>query len=87
MKAEVVVRSQHAKRGRSGFGGPDCYVAVVERPEGAPAVEGRPLSQANIRRFGWKVRRIGEGYSKYSGPRSMLGKAIREAEEIVRGVR
>jgi len=79
MLAIVEVRSQHAKRGRSGFRGPDTYVAVQIVPDGV-----RPLSRLDRRschKKGIRLVYFGEGYSQHRGPRSALGKALRAAEE------
>lgn len=84
---DVIVRSQKSKGGNAyTFGGPDRYVvAIVRRADGEPPAL-HPISEANIRKYGWEVRRCGEGYSKHSGPRSALGKAIAWAEQIKREI-
>ena len=78
MKAYVEVRSQKAKVGNSGFGGPDTYVAIQVVPAGAERLTALDKRQADKR--GITIEYIGEGYHKSRGPRSALGQAIREAE-------
>lgn len=78
----VVTRSQHAKRGRSMFSGPDTYVAVVGIPEGVecPYV----LNRKVLAKRGISFTYFGEGYREHIGPRSMLGKLIANAERFAR---
>lgn len=76
MKADIVVRQQRAKRGKSGFHGPDTYVALVVRGDDGVPVGSLPLSEHNIKRHGWSVERFGEGYREHCGPRSSLGLAL-----------
>jgi hypothetical protein len=74
-------RGQHAKKGRSGFSGPNTYVAVTVAPEGAtvPYV----LNSTVLAKRGIEIRYIGEGYAEHSGPRSMLAEAFRCANAYV----
>jgi hypothetical protein len=81
--SEMVVRSQHAKKGKSGYSGPDTYICVVTRDVGGEPVGNHPLTRHNQERFGWAVTYIGEAYSRSSGPRSLMAKYIREAKELV----
>lgn len=76
----VVQRSQHAKKGRSGFEGPGEYVMSVVWPE-TPGIDptGHPLSEANRARGNWSWHWEGEGYWRHSGPRSSLGRALNRA--------
>lgn len=74
--AQVVVRAQRAKRGASGFSGPDTYVAVAVYESGQVV----PALRADAP-FPWK--RVGEGYHKIRGARSMLGKALDRAHALV----
>lgn len=82
MQAQVHVRSQHAKRGRSGFSGPDTYVAVTIAPDGV-TVPYR-LNRTVLGKRGIRLIYVGEGYRKHSGPKSALGKALSAAELIAR---
>jgi hypothetical protein len=78
MKYQLHQRSQHAKTGRSGFSGPDTYIAVTICPEHAevPAV----LRADVLEKRAIGLKHFGEGYRKHSGPRSALGIAIAEAK-------
>lgn len=77
MVASIHTRSQHAKTGRSGFSGPDTYVAVTIAPEGATLPYA--LRRDVLANHGIIIRYFGEGYGKYSGPRSALGRALAAA--------
>lgn len=77
---EIVCRSQHAKKGPKWYG-PDMYMAVVDVPEGGESVGAHPLSEVNIRKFGWKVLYVGEFYSKSTGPKSAYTKLLRKIKE------
>ena len=80
MKAEVHIRSQHAKRGRSGFSGPNTYVAVTVAPEGVEVPS--YLNRAVLAKRGIEIFYFGEGYNEYRGPKSSLGRAIRAAQKF-----
>lgn len=81
MQYTIHTRSQHAKRGRSGFDGPDTYVAVTIAPDTAqvPYVLNRDVLAAR----GIKIRYFGDGYQQHSGPRSQLGRALKAADDFV----
>jgi hypothetical protein len=80
---DIVLRTQKSRGSRPGkYGGPDTYVSAVIRDVESEPVRGHPLSQANIRKYGWEIIHCGEGYSKNSGPRSALGKAIALANVV-----
>lgn len=82
MRYYLEIRSQHAKRGRSGFSGPDTYVAVQCVPEGVT-----PLKYLNWRvgeKRGITIRYFGEGYKAYQGSRSSLGQAIQRAKDYIK---
>ena len=84
MLAIVEVKRQHSIGSCSGFGGPNCYVAVQIVPDGV-----KPLLQLNKRvanHRGIKIRYFGEGYSDHTGPRSMLRKAKKEAESFAKEI-
>jgi len=80
-QVNIHTRSQHS-RGSSAhrFGGPDTYVAVTITPAGVlvPYV----LRKDVLTRRGIEIRYCGEGYSRHSGPRSMLGQAYSLAQQI-----
>ena len=79
--AEIIQRSQHSYGSSANmFGGPDCYVSLIIRPENSEPVGRHPLSRHNVKRFGWQEIVAGSGYSDHSGPRSSLGKAWAFAE-------
>ena len=83
MKAQVFTRGQRAKTNRAGFRGPDTYVAVVERPDELPELpEGTPLQRDRLRKKGYTIHICGEGYNMHWGPESMLGKAVKYANEL-----
>jgi hypothetical protein len=78
MRAIVEVRTQHARTGRSGYSGPNAYVAVQIVPDGvSPLVA---LRHNNVR--GITIYYVGEGYKKHTGPRSRLGRALQRAQSI-----
>jgi hypothetical protein len=79
--AQLHVRSQHAKCGRSGFAGPDTYVAVTIAPEGIEVPY--YLNQAVLAKRGIEFHYFGEGYHRHSGPKSSLGKALAAAQKFV----
>ena len=81
MTYEMHIRSQHAKQGRSGFGGPDTYVAVTAAPNGAKVPAYLNSNVLSARGIG--IRYFGDGYSRHKGPKSQLGRAIRAAREYV----
>ncbi len=84
MKYYVCERSQHAKKGVSGNSGPDVYVMLVGVPEGCAFDEYRtPLHRDRLRRKGFFLKWIGEGYSRYRGPKSSLGKAWERANDLM----
>ena len=78
-RAYVKVRSsQHAKRGRrSGFTGPDTYVAVQVVPDGELALH--CLDDRVARKKGILIVRFGAGCRLHDDPRSALGLALAEA--------
>ena len=79
-KAIVVERTQHSKGSGNGkFGGPDTYVAVLLVPNSAQVPE--IMNRKVLKERGIKFISFGQGYSRNSGPTSMLGKARKEAEE------
>lgn len=81
---QIFIRSQHSHGSSANmFGGPDTYVAVVTGP--APLKPSTPLQRDRLARKGYTIQYCGEGYSRNSGPRSMLGQAIAKAERIVEG--
>lgn len=77
----IHTRSQHS-RGSSAhrFGGPDRYVAITIAPAGVqvPYVLRRDV----LSKRGIEIRYCGEGYSRHSGPRSMLGQALARALQM-----
>lgn len=79
MIATVHIRSQHAKKGRKGFSGPNTYVAVTLAPEEAKVPYA--LNRMVLARRGIEIRYFGEGYNRYRGPKSSLGKAISAAKQ------
>ena len=82
MQYLLEIKGQPPKHGRSGFGGPDTYVAVQEVPKGASPLKALNASVAKKR--GIRIRYFGEGYSKNRGPNSKLGRAIAEARAYIR---
>ena len=79
---QVFVRSQHSVGSSANrFGGPDTYVVVVTGPE--PLNIHTPLHRDRLARKGYTITYCGEGYSRHSGPRSALGRALAHAAEIV----
>jgi len=82
MQYEIHTRSQHSKGSSSNtFGGPDTYVAVTIAPDGV--VVPKVLNRKLLASRGIKIKYFGEGYAKHSGPRSMLGRAIKAAENYI----
>jgi hypothetical protein len=79
LTATVVIRSVHAKTGRSGWRGPGQAVYVVIHDKDGPYPGDHPLSAHNIKRFGWRKIYFGDGYWNHTGPRSMLGRALTAA--------
>jgi hypothetical protein len=81
----VIQRSQHAKRGRSGWSGPGEYVMVVRWVDNGDGV-GNPannsLSEPNRKKFGWRWWFCGEGYWNHTGPKSAIGKAVAYAHDL-----
>jgi hypothetical protein len=82
--AKVEVRTKHAKRGRSGFCGPDKYVAVTVAEAGVAVPYA--LNEKRLRKLGVSVEYFGDGYGQHSGPRSMLGRAIAEARAFTAAI-
>lgn len=80
---EICIRTQHAKRGRSGWHGPDGYVAVVRRPAGAPRWDRRQLQRKALAKRGYAIRYAGEFYNRSIGPRSRFRAAIERAKEMI----
>ena len=83
MIATVHIRKQHTKTGKSGEHGPDTYVAVTVAPDGVEVPY--YLNQNVLAKRGIKIYYFGEGYGRYSGPRSMLGRSIAAAKEFAAG--
>jgi hypothetical protein len=80
----VEIRGQHSRgRGHGRFGGPDTYVAVQIVPAGVEPLT--TLRDDMARRRGIEIVHFGEGYHDHQGPRSMLGRAIADAEEFALG--
>ncbi len=79
---QLHTRSQHAKRGRSGFSGPDTYVAVTIAP--ADVAVPLYLNRSVLEKRGIDIVYCGEGYAKYrKTARSMLNQAIVRAEKYI----
>ena len=79
MYKQLRVRSQKSVGAGNGkFGGPDRYICVlwsaqdVEYPYNT--------NQAVLAKRGISCKYFGEGYSRSSGPRSALGRALAEAK-------
>jgi hypothetical protein len=82
VKYQIHVRTQHSNGSSAHrFGGPDVYVAVTAAPDGA--IVPRCLNQKVLKSRGIRIFYCGEGYSKNSGPRSALGKAMDRARRII----
>lgn len=72
-------KSQHSNGGGyHRFGGPDTYVAVQCVPPGAIPLASLQRHAAQCR--GISIKYFGEGYSRHTGPKSSLGKAIAQAQ-------
>jgi hypothetical protein len=83
--ARVHIRSQHSNGSSAHrFGGPDTYVAVTLAPAGVEVPYN--LRRDVLRRRGIQIRYFGEGYSKHTGSRSMLGQAMAEARRFAEQV-
>lgn len=82
----VEIRSQHAKRGRSGFSGPDTYVAVLAIPKDKYH-PGIVLNYGVILANGGRIWYCGQGYRQHNGPRSQLGQAIEQAKRKAKELR
>lgn len=82
MTYRLETRLQHAKRGRSGFRGPDTSVMVQEIPDGIEPLT--VLDPRVAKKRGSVLRYFGEGYRKHDGPKSALGKAITAAQDYIR---
>ncbi len=81
--AHIVTRSQPSHCGRSGYRGPDHYVAVVLVPEGQQFDPARtPVNVQALKRRGIRVLYCGEYYGQHQGPRSAYGAAMAEARRI-----
>jgi|WetSurMetagenome_2_1015567.scaffolds.fasta_scaffold519914_1 hypothetical protein len=77
----IHTRSQHSNGSSAHqFGGPDTYVAVTVAPAGAiiPKILRSDLLAAR----GIEIIYCGEGYARYSGLRSKLGRALAQAQRI-----
>ena len=79
--AYVEIKSQkRVGQSSDGFGGPACYVAVQVVPDNAAPL--KQLKPDIATRRGIKIVYFGEGYSRRCKTgRSMLGRAVREAEK------
>lgn len=84
MKAYIETRSQKAK-GRWPKQGPDTYVAVQLVPDGIEPLKYLNHKVAEVR--GIKIKIFGEGYSRNSGPKSMLGIALKEAKSFIKNLK
>lgn len=84
MLALVETRSQHARTGRSGYHGPDTYVAVQIVPHDVAPL--RSLNRRHAVARGIVIIYCGEGYARHGGPRSQLGQALAYADLIVTAV-
>jgi hypothetical protein len=78
-KAFVEIRKQSPK-GRFPRCGPDTYVSVQIVPQGKKRLV--YLNRKVAEKRGIVLLYCGQGYEKNQGPRSMLGKAIRQADRI-----
>ena len=76
MRAYLEIRKQKAK-GKFPRQGPDTYVAVQIVPDDVPKL--KYLNHKIAKARGIEIKMFGEGYSSNSGPRSMLGRAIKDA--------
>lgn len=74
--AFVTVRSRPAPKGRSGFSGPDRYVALVVVPPGVKWDQWTPLREDRAKKLGVRIEIYGYGYGAHTGPRSSLARAI-----------
>jgi len=81
MLTEMHIKSQKSRgSSNTSFGGPDTYVAITKTPIGQTCP--KVLNHRVMKLRGIEFIYCGEGYSEHRGPRSMLGQAIKEAEEI-----
>lgn len=88
MQHYIVDRSIKAKRGRSGFSGPDRAINIVSVPEGVafdPA--STPLHVERLAARDIKVWRIGEYYRRSTGPRSRYALLMDEAQAYIHSMR
>lgn len=81
MQYNVQIRSKRSVGSSShAFGGPDTYVAVTIAPDNA--IVPYTLNSRVLAKRGITLKYFGEGYREHQGPKSMLGMAIRDAEEF-----
>lgn len=88
MNYYIVDRSIKAKRGRSGFSGPDRAINIVSVPEGVtfdPTIT--PLHVEHLAARGIKVCRIGEYYRRSTVPRSRYALLMDEAQAYIHSMR
>ncbi len=78
-RAYVEIRQQPAKTGKSGWSGPNAYVAVQVVPDGQIPLQ--HLERRVAKNRGIQLVYFGEGYLEHQGPKSALGKALKEAWE------
>jgi hypothetical protein len=85
-QAFVEIRSQHSRGSSSNtFGGPDTYVTVQIVPEGQTRL--RCLNYKHAKKRNIRLLYCGEGYSKNQATeRSMLGAAIKKAEDLANDI-
>jgi hypothetical protein len=74
---QVHVRSKRALKGRSGWSGPDTYVAVTIAPEGVNVPY--TLNRSVLSKRGIGIKYFGDGYSDHTTMRSALGRALAAA--------
>ena len=82
MRYEIVIRSKHQVGGQ--FGGPNGYMALIAVPDDGESPADRPLSDANFRRFGWRMVSRREYYCdsrlRYPGQRTRAYLERKKAE-------
>lgn len=78
---QIVSKSQHAKRGRNGFGGPDHYMAVLVVPQGATVPH--VLRADVLRARGIEIHYVGEFYGRSTGPRSLGRQCLNRANALI----
>ncbi len=85
MKNYIVTRSQRSRGDHPGhFGGPDRYISVVRVPDDVsfdPCCT--PLNVNGLAKKGIQCIRIGEYYSRHTGPRSMYYRVMELANQYL----